>query len=84
MNHHSRGNPGGGLGPQEKQDAIVRKGKEGLTTMEYPCTHGLLEGGVSRCRIQGVKGYMLKLQETGHISCGPRAVGAKHDVVPLP
>ena len=47
MNHHSRGNPGGGLGPQEKQDAIVRKGKEGLTTMEYPCTHGLLEGEVS-------------------------------------
>ena len=45
---HSRGNPGGSLGPQEYQGAIVGKGNSrrgGLTQNIFLCVCTLSEGG---------------------------------------
>ena len=58
--HHSRGNPGESLDPQERQGAIVRKGerRRGRCHRKFPApehalSHGLSEGRAALVQTMG-------------------------------
>ena len=71
---HSQGNPGGGLGQQEKQGAIVGEGKrrKGRPPQEFLSLHmcGLLEGkAMDREAPLGPMKSPLTPATGGHNSC---------------
>ena len=88
VEHHSRGNLGGSLGPQEKQGAIAGEGesRRGRPPQESPCICSGSQGaGLLWCRLRVARShflglrevscYLCRLQVAGHLLCGLRAVG---------
>ena len=80
VERHSRGNPGEGLGPQEKQGATVGRGerRRGRPPWESPRARALRlsEGGRLPRRLPGVRSHLLRPRETGRFLCRLRV--ARH------